>query len=293
MASRAGRDLRTVREIKSTEVVAPAATPAKGTDDAKGDQKPLVSDEKLETARKRWKLPDAAWKALSDEERVQWASDAAKSQSEADKMATELSKLRVKPETPKTADSAVRAQGEQPASTSTLRDLEDILAVDGEGAQKIANAISVPLLAKIKSLEDALSERDEDRELFRGALRESIERGAFHEIESEFPDLKTDPEYRKEVKALFDAQSQLDKYDQSPSLHDAAMACLRDVCKQVGYDDQKRKAERRARDLNQPNAKQLTATVKARYAGQPDHVMRYNMLGDGYTPEQIKAILDG
>lgn len=85
--------------------------------------------EKAETALRRTKVPESALKGLSEEDRVQWGLDLAKSQSEYDRKVTELSKGKGK-ET-QHADSGQAP--EQPATSSNLRSLIDALALDEQG----------------------------------------------------------------------------------------------------------------------------------------------------------------
>lgn len=262
---------------------APKESPAGETPAGKVESKFSEADrEKAVTGHRRGKTPEKALAALSEDERVQWGLDLAKSQSEGDRRVTEASKAKTQ-----IADPALKPTG-QPAPTGNLRGLSEDLGLDEIGHTK---------------LEAAFTERDtqitalgKEMKAQQADFLEVLLDHAFSELAKDYPELATD-EGRKAVFPRAVRLAETGDYDsQYPRPMDRVREVVRDAS---GIEFREAIAERQAaraksarRDASQPTpptpGKQHKPTGRKEWA-----MMSMALLEQGVSSDETKARLGG
>lgn len=259
-------------------------------DDASKAEKPdaveskfsAADREKAVTGLRRARVPQAALDALSEDDRVQWGLDLAKSQSENDRRVTEATKTKTQ-----IADPASKSAGE-PAQTGNLRGLSDDLGLDDVGHSKLEAAFTARD-TQIHGL------REENNALKQSVLEAHVEH-AFGELAKEFPELATD-DGRKAVFPRVLRMIEGGDYETAfPRLADQAREVVRDAS---GIEFRDSIAERQAaraksarRDAGQPTpptpGKVTKPTTRKEYA-----LTSMQLLEQGLSSDEVKARLGG
>lgn len=246
---------------------------------AEGDRK------KAETALSRMKVPESALKGMSEDERVQWGLDLAKSQAEYDRKVTELSS---KAKGKETGDAESAKAAEQPATTSNLRSLTEALMLDEEGGRLLAGTLAEiegKHAKEVSNLETMMSS--------------TLTRLARESLVKEFPDLADDDAFKR-IDDDLGIEQEKSKYADITDPYELVKACIRNLAKAEFAESMAQKAKEAARkesarrDAGQPvgiskigNAAKMT---KREYALASYKLLEAN---PGMSGEEVKARLLG
>lgn len=257
----------------------PAATPEDAeSKHTEGDRQKAVA------ALKRAKVPQAAMDAISEDDRVQWGLDLAKSESEAARKVTAAAQATKSTETVH-ADSATKP-AEQPATNGSLRGLADALGLDEAGER---------LLAGEFEKRDKASAAESDK--LHSMMASTLTRLARTELTKEFPDLADDEAF-KALDDEIEFEQVKPKYAHITDPYELVKACISNLAKGAFSESMAAKAKESARkESARRDAGQPAVGVKDGKGGKLGKreyaVASMNMLGQGIPPDQVRARLGG
>lgn len=254
-------------------------------EDGEPDKKEKTPGEKLAPALSRLRAPAALAKlAESDPEIAKWILERHKASDEAARIAGELSKQKGNKQKP--VDTTSEQATEHLERDGTLLDLTaemaESLMLDEDGRRKL-EAVVGPVM---KEAAQAREEREHLVEL----VSYQFAHAARAQLQSELPELKDATNYAR-VRDEMQELSQLPRYQGIADPFERVVQCMKDA-HAIRFSGQARKSlEAKVRSSGQPTLKEMRSNAKARFAGIPDHVARAQLLGEGNTPAQVRALL--